>query len=87
MDGYDEFALKIKNLCQIDLNSYKEKQMRRRIESLIRKNGLDNYNSYYNLLMSNKKHLQEFLGYITINVSEFFQKSSSMENIRNRNIP
>jgi chemotaxis protein methyltransferase CheR len=87
MDGYDEFTLRIKNLCQIDLNSYKEKQMKRRIESLIRKNGFDNYNSYYDLLKVNKKHLQEFLGYITINVSEFFRNPLQWDVLETEIIP
>lgn len=73
MGNYDDFIMEIKEICHIDLSYYKEKQMRRRIESLIRRNGLGDYKSYTDLLKKSKQHLKEFLGYITINVSEFFR--------------
>ena len=40
MEDYESFKKQIFALTQIDLNAYKEKQMRRRIDSLITKNGI-----------------------------------------------
>ncbi|HHY41302.1 MAG TPA: protein-glutamate O-methyltransferase CheR [Thermoanaerobacterales bacterium] len=71
--NYNEFTIEIKKICNIDLSSYKEKQMKRRIESLMKRNGHDSYNTYIELLKNSKQHLNEFLNYITINVSEFFR--------------
>ena len=48
--GYKGFTAEIKKMCNIDLSNYKEKQMKRRIESLIRRNGHDSYDSYLKLL-------------------------------------
>ena len=37
MDNYDGFKKEVYDLTKIDLSSYKEKQMRRRIDSLVTK--------------------------------------------------
>ena len=37
MDDYEGFKKQIYSLTQIDLNAYKEQQMKRRIDSLINK--------------------------------------------------
>ncbi|TYP59864.1 CheR family methyltransferase [Thermosediminibacter litoriperuensis] len=73
MDVYQEFIANIKRLTKIDLSSYKEKQMRRRIDSLMKRNNMPDLLSYFRLLKQSEKHLKEFLNYITINVSEFFR--------------
>jgi hypothetical protein len=43
MDKYDIFKKNINNLINIDLNYYKEKQMKRRITSLMNRNGFNNF--------------------------------------------
>lgn len=70
---YEDFKRAILELTGIDLSSYKEKQMKRRIDSLIRRKGYDGYHTYYNALVEDKGKLDQFLNYITINVSEFFR--------------
>ncbi|MCR4430652.1 MAG: protein-glutamate O-methyltransferase CheR [Tepidanaerobacteraceae bacterium] len=87
MDGYKDFTGQIKDLCKIDLSEYKEKQMKRRIESLIKRNGLSDYNSYFNLLKNSDNHLKEFLDYITINVSEFFRNPTQWIVLENEILP
>ena len=87
MDQYSEFMANIKELCRLDLNLYKEKQMKRRIKSLIKKNGLGDFNSYFNLLRRSSRHMQEFLGYITINVSEFFRNPQQWQLLEKEIIP
>lgn len=39
-DNYEKFKKDILSLAKIDLNAYKEKQMRRRINTLISKNAI-----------------------------------------------
>lgn len=73
MNNYEEFKDSIYELTKIDLNSYKERQMKRRIESLVRKSGFQSYSEYVKEIKTNKSLLEEFLGYITINVSEFYR--------------
>ena len=72
-DNYEWFKEKVLSLTKIDLNAYKEKQMKRRIDSLIKSNKLDSYEDYYNLLCTDKVALKKFINYLTINVSEFFR--------------
>jgi len=74
-------------MCNIDLASYKEKQMKRRIESLIRRNGHESYDTYFELLKKSKQHLNEFLNYITINVSEFFRNPAQWQVLEKEILP
>lgn len=60
-------------LTQIDLNYYKEKQMRRRIDTLARKNGADSYETYIEMISTDKAKFKQFINFITINVSEFYR--------------
>lgn len=73
MITYEEFEIAIFQLTGIDLQLYKEKQMKRRLNTLIERLGLDSYESYLALLRSDSKSLEHFLRYITINVTEFFR--------------
>ena len=74
-------------MCNIDLSNYKEKQMKRRIESLIKRNGHESYASYLKQLKQSDQHLKEFLGYITINVSEFYRNPSQWQVLEREIIP
>ena len=70
---YEYFKKEIFKLTSIDLNSYKEKQMKRRIDNLITKNKITGYDNYVNSLKTDKALFDEFINYITINVSEFYR--------------
>lgn len=73
LGSYEAFKESIFNLTSIDLNSYKERQMKRRIDSLITKHGITSYQSYVITLKEDKTFYDEFINYITINVSEFYR--------------
>lgn len=70
---YETFKQAIYDMTKIDLNSYKERQMKRRIEALITKHGINSYSDYVIKLKTDKIAFDEFINYITINVSEFFR--------------
>lgn len=70
---YEYFKGAVLQLTKIDLNAYKEKQMKRRIDTLIAKNGINGYEKYVQLLKSDKNKFDEFVNYLTINVSEFYR--------------
>ncbi len=70
---YEYFKKEILKLTQIDLNAYKERQMKRRIDTLIQKNKIVGYDKYMDALKTNKDIFDEFINYITINVSEFYR--------------
>ncbi len=73
LDSYETFKQSIYQMTKIDLNAYKERQMKRRIEALISKHGINSFNDYVNKLNTDKAAFDEFINYITINVSEFFR--------------
>ncbi|MBQ6637836.1 MAG: protein-glutamate O-methyltransferase CheR [Lachnospiraceae bacterium] len=71
--SYEQFKKEIYRMTDIDLDSYKEKQMKRRIDSLLSSKGMKDYYEFLRLLKNDPKVLEEFIEYITINVSEFFR--------------
>ena len=73
MENYEKFQKDVFKLTSIDLTAYKEKQMRRRIETLITKNNLKDYDSYVALIKKDKDRFEEFINFMTINVSEFYR--------------
>lgn len=70
---YEQFKSQVFTLTQIDLSSYKEKQMKRRIDALITKNKFKGYDDYIIAIKKEKTLLEEFVNYLTINVSEFYR--------------
>lgn len=70
---YEGFKEEILKLTKINLTLYKEKQMKRRIDALIKKNNFDTYREYVQALKDNKDLFKEFINYLTINVSEFYR--------------
>lgn len=71
--NYESFKSEVFRLTKIDLSSYKERQMKRRIDALIAKRNAKSYDEYVKLLKSDKAVLDEFVNYLTINVSEFYR--------------
>lgn len=70
---YEKFKAAVLALTRIDLNAYKERQMKRRIDALISKHGIKDYENYIQVLKTDKARFEEFINYLTINVSEFYR--------------
>ena len=73
MLGYEKFKKDVFAMTQIDLSAYKEKQMKRRIDTLIKKNNIQNYDDYIKLIKADKERFDQFVNFLTINVSEFYR--------------
>ena len=84
---YEGFKKEINKLSDINLSFYKEKQMKRRIDSLIRKNGYELYEDYVQLLRTDTERYNEFINYLTINVSEFYRNPEQWEVLKNSVFP
>lgn len=84
---YEDFKKAILTLTKVDLNAYKEQQMKRRILSLISKHQLDGFEPYVNALKTDKAMYEEFLNYFTINVSEFYRNPDQWEMMDKQVIP
>lgn len=84
---YEQFKKAVFALTKIDLSAYKEKQMRRRIDTLIERNKYKDYPSYADGLKKDTKLFDEFVNYITINVSEFYRNPDQWELMDKEFIP
>ncbi len=70
---YEYFKKEVFALTKIDLNAYKEKQMKRRIDTLIAKHKVTGYDKFVGKLRDDKAVFDDFVNYLTINVSEFYR--------------
>jgi len=87
LDTYEQFTQAIFHITGINLASYKERQMKRRIDSLILKRNFSDYESYTKALRTDKVLYDEFVNYITINVSEFYRNPKQWEVLEQEIIP
>lgn len=70
---YEDFKKEIYKITKIDLNAYKERQMKRRIDALLLRHKIKDYDEFVKEINTNKELLEEFVTYLTINVSEFYR--------------
>lgn len=70
---YDAFKNSVHDLINLDLNSYKEQQMHRRILQWISRYNLGDFAGLISKLRMDSEHRQKFLDYLTINTSHFFR--------------
>ncbi len=87
MDKYEVFKKQINDLVNIDLNYYKEKQMKRRITSLLTRNNFEDFDDYFIGLRNNKELLEQFINYLTINVSEFYRNPNQWKVLEQEILP
>jgi len=74
-------------LTGIDLRSYKSKQMRRRLGSLLRQSGYRSWFEYLRVMEKDEDVLQQFKDFITINVSSFFRDPEKFKQLRANILP
>ena len=84
---YEDFKVEIYKMTNINLTLYKERQMKRRIESLVAKNNFENFNDYVLALKKDTVLYNEFINYITINVSEFFRNPEQWQILKDDILP
>lgn len=84
---YEGFKSEVLKLSGIDLSAYKERQMQRRIVSLIKKNDIDGFDNYIKELKQNRLKYEEFINYLTINVSEFFRNPAQWQVLEKEILP
>lgn len=84
---YEYFKKRVYSLTKIDLSAYKEKQMKRRIDTLIERHSFRDYETFLGSLVTDKDVLDEFVNYLTINVSEFYRNPEQWEILDKEIIP
>ena len=86
-DIYEQFKAKVYKKTSINLSSYKETQMKRRITSLASRNGFNDLLEYFNMIDKNKERFDEFINFLTINVSEFFRNPEQWKLVQEQLLP
>ena len=89
MDDADwvNFKRKLKAKTEIDLDLYKEPQMKRRIGNLVNRGKFDGYTAYFDHVVQDKDAFAAFIEYLTINVSEFFRTPEKFGKLETDVIP
>lgn len=82
-----EFKKRIYRQFGLNLEGYKEKQLKRRIVSLMQSQGLDDFNTYFGMLAKDEEQLLKFLDKVTINVSEFFRNPEIFKVLETKMFP
>jgi len=70
---FNEFKRRIHQKFGLNLDGYKEKQLKRRIDTLMQGLNHTDYGDYLQVLLTDEAQLMRFLDKVTINVSEFFR--------------
>lgn len=84
---YNLFKHEFNGIIGIDLNSYKEQQMQRRILQWITRHDHDGFFGLIQFLKKDQEHLSDFLDYLTINTSHFFRDQSVFTEIADNILP
>jgi chemotaxis protein methyltransferase CheR len=85
--GYASFQKVVQRLIGVDLTSYRQGQMRRRLEALLQRVGAPNFSEYAKMLERDPARLQEFRDYFTINVTEFFRDVERFKYLETKVLP
>ncbi|MFZ5644582.1 MAG: CheR family methyltransferase [Bacillota bacterium] len=70
---FEDFKRKMLTSFRLDLNSYKETQLKRRLDGLLTRQKIKSYAELFQQLTTDRMAYQTFLDHLTINVSEFFR--------------
>lgn len=76
---FDFFNDWVRDELKIELDAYKEKQLQRRIATVMKSSGADNLRDYAKLIKTDTDIRRKFLDYITINVTEFYRNKNLFE--------
>ncbi len=89
MADYDfiSFIYNIKQKTGLDLTQYREEQLKRRLTTLYRKNGYENFGHYFTGIEHDVSMFNELLDNMTINVTEFFRNPPLWEKVRQHILP
>jgi chemotaxis protein methyltransferase CheR len=85
-EEFEWFVKEVEKRFGLNLSSYKPQRVKRRTELLLRKYNVD-YREYMNMLIKDKKYLDEFMDKMTINVTEFFRNPEKWWELRDEIIP
>lgn len=86
-DIYTYVKTSISRIYNINLDHYKDEQMRRRLDSWLARVHTLNWESYFDTLSKDTVERERFRDYLTINVTEFFRDPERWETLRKDTLP
>jgi chemotaxis protein methyltransferase CheR len=84
---YQKVKHTVNLILDIDLDHYKDEQMRRRLDSWLSRNGALNWDEYFVRIKKDESELRRFRDFLTINVTEFFRDSERWQFLKQKVIP
>jgi chemotaxis protein methyltransferase CheR len=85
--AYLQFQKTVLRLIGVDLASYRQNQMRRRLDALVQRVGASGYVEYARMLERDPARVQELRDYFTINVTEFFRDPDRFRFLETKILP
>jgi chemotaxis protein methyltransferase CheR len=87
LEVYQEIKRHVKRLLDLDLEHYKDEQMRRRLDSWLVRSGAADWKTYFERVRRDEKERQRFRDYLTINVSAFFRDPERWKSLAEQILP
>jgi chemotaxis protein methyltransferase CheR len=87
LPGYPLFRKTVLDLTGIDLDCYKGTQMERRLQTIMRRVGVQDLGAYARLLSVTPSRVKEFQDFLTINVSEWVRNPEKFEELQKLILP
>src|SRR6185503_911218 len=87
LEIYTQVKRSVKNLLNIDLDGYKDEQMRRRLDAWLTRSGAESWNDYFRRVRIEPHEQARLRNYLTINVSAFFRDPDRWRELRETILP
>ncbi|OAT79914.1 CheR family methyltransferase [Desulfotomaculum copahuensis] len=84
---FAQFKDRVRKDFRLDLQSYKETQLRRRMDAFLARHRLNDYGVLFQLLRDDRAVYEAFLDHMTINVSEFFRDPARFKELEGAILP
>ncbi len=87
LNTYSLVKQRIRSLLNINLDHYKDEQMRRRLDSWLARSTSNDWSEYLHRLKADTHELSRLRDYLTINVSAFFRDQERWQALRETILP
>ena len=85
--NFEKFKNKAIKILKLDLDGYKQKRVKRRTDSLMRRHNVSNYKQCLTLLKTDNEFKSAFIDHFTINTTEFFRNPDNFKYIKENILP
>ena len=86
-EDYNSIKTRVMQMMGINLDPYKDEQMKRRLDSWLSRSGMPSWSEYFLKIKNDENELKKFRDYLTINVTEFFRDAERWLYLRQNVIP